>query len=75
MVALHWFSTKADGSNLDIKQTVGADVPNGEGFTGIATDGTTVTNYGKITLDSASDISIVNSGSTSGFVTKTTTVL
>ena len=47
----------------------------GEGFTGIATDGTTVTNYGKIALDSAYDISIVKSGSNSGFVTEPQTVL
>lgn len=47
--------TKADGSNLDVEQTVAGGAT---GFTSIATDGTPTTYYGAVTIDSGAEFNI-----------------
>ncbi len=54
--------TKADGSNLDIQQTLSAG---GVGFTSIASDGTTETYYGAVTITSDTDFTLGGGSATS----------
>ncbi|MBW2186992.1 MAG: flagellar hook-associated protein FlgL, partial [Deltaproteobacteria bacterium] len=64
--------TKADGTNLDIEQTLSAG---GVGFTAIADDGSTETYYGAVTITSAADFTIAGADlAASGFSAATNSV-
>ncbi len=56
--------TKADGSNIDIQQTIGSGGTE-KGFTTIADDGAIETYYGVVTISSYSDFTLGGSSSTS----------